>query len=67
MSYKRAEELYELLKFYGLREDIEVELSGMADEKPRARNDTAEGKFLNRRVEIILKFDNVSNTEKPEN
>ena len=54
LSFKRARELFQLLRFYGLREDIKVKLLGMGDEKYRNRNDTREGRCLNRRVEIIF-------------
>ena len=57
LSYKRAEELYELMRFYGLREDVKVEILGRSDEKPWSTNSSAEGRYQNRRVEIILKED----------
>lgn len=35
LSYKRAEELYELMIFYGFRKDIEAKLSGRGEKKQR--------------------------------
>ena len=52
LSYKRAEELHELMIFYGFRKDIEVEPSGMRAEEPMASNNSAEGRFNNRRAVI---------------
>ena len=57
LSYKRAKELEVLLKFYGLREDIEIELSGVGSTENLSRNNTPEGRYFNRRVEILFRLE----------
>ena len=54
LSYMRAANVYEYMKIYGLNENIKVEFSGEGKNKPLETNDTAEGRYTNRRVHIIF-------------
>ena len=54
LSRTRALETYNLMKEYGLREDIEVEIIGAGSSEPLADNSEASGRYFNRRVEILF-------------
>ena len=45
---------YNLMKEYGLREDIEVEIIGVGSLEAIADNGSDIGRYLNRRVEILF-------------
>lgn len=53
LSYERAWYIKDILVYQGVDPDI-IEVVGMADRKPIARNSTKEGRRLNRRVEVRL-------------
>ena len=56
LSLLRAEKMAEFLKQNGLRKDIKItKMIGKGSENPIDTNDTIEGKYNNRRVEILLK------------
>ena len=56
LSLLRAEKMSEFLKQNGLRKDIKItKMIGKGSENPIDTNDTIEGKYNNRRVEILLK------------
>ncbi|MCP1224627.1 OmpA family protein [Sebaldella sp. S0638] len=52
LSYVRAENVHTYMKIFGLREDIEVNLSGEGKNNPIMTNTTEEGRYSNRRVDI---------------
>ena len=54
LSRARALETYNLMKEYGLREDIEVEIIGVGSLEAIADNGSDIGRYLNRRVEILF-------------
>ena len=56
LSLLRAEKMAEFLKQNGLRKDIKItKMIGKGSENPIDTNDTVEGRYNNRRVEILLK------------
>ena len=56
LSLLRAEKMAEFLKRNGLRKDIKItKMIGKGSEDPIDTNDTVEGRYNNRRVEILLK------------
>ena len=56
LSLSRAEKMAEFLKQNGLRKDIKItKMIGKGSEDPIDTNDTVEGRYNNRRVEILLK------------
>ena len=56
LSLLRAEKMAEFLKQNGLRKDIKInKITGKGSENPIDTNDTVEGRYNNRRVEILLK------------
>ena len=56
LSLSRAEKMAEFLKQNGLRKDIKItKMIGKGSENPIDTNDTVEGRYNNRRVEILLK------------
>ena len=56
LSLLRAEKMAEFLKQNGLRKDIKItKMIGKGSEDPIDTNDTVEGRYNNRRVEILLK------------
>ena len=56
LSLLRAEKMAEFLKRNGLRKDIKItKMIGKGAEDPIDTNDTVEGRYNNRRVEILLK------------
>ena len=56
LSLFRAEKMAEFLKQNGLRKDIKItKMIGKGSENPIDTNDTVEGRYNNRRVEILLK------------
>ena len=56
LSLSRAEKMAEFLKQNGLRKDIKItKIIGKGSEDPIDTNDTVEGRYSNRRVEILLK------------
>ena len=56
LSLLRAEKMVEFLKQNGLRKDIKItKMIGKGSEDPIDTNDTVEGRYNNRRVEILLK------------
>ena len=56
LSLLRAEKMAEFLKQNGLRKDIKItKMIGKESEDPIDTNDTVEGRYNNRRVEILLK------------
>ena len=56
LSLLRAEKMSEFLKQNGLRKDIKItKMIGKGSENPIDTNDTVEGRYNNRRVEILLK------------
>ena len=56
LSLLRAEKMAEFLKQNGLRKDIKItKMIGKESENPIDTNDTVEGRYNNRRVEILLK------------
>ena len=56
LSLLRAEKMAEFLKQNGLRKDIKItKMIGKGSENPIDTNDTVEGRYDNRRVEILLK------------
>lgn len=56
LSLLRAEKMVEFLKQNGLRKDIKItKMIGKGSENPIDTNDTVEGRYNNRRVEILLK------------
>ena len=56
LSLSRAGKMAEFLKQNGLRKDIKItKMIGKGSENPIDTNDTIEGKYNNRRVEILLK------------
>ena len=56
LSLSRAEKIAEFLKQNGLRKDIKItKMIGKGSENPIDTNDTVEGRYNNRRVEILLK------------
>ena len=56
LSLLRAEKMAEFLKQNGLRKDIKItKMIGKESENPIDMNDTVEGRYNNRRVEILLK------------
>ena len=56
LSLSRAEKMAEFLKQNGLRKDIKItKIIGKGSEDPIDTNDTVEGRYNNRRVEILLK------------
>ena len=56
LSLLRAEKMAEFLKQNGLRKDIKItKMIGKGAEDPIDTNDTVEGRYNNRRVEILLK------------
>ena len=56
LSLFRAEKMAEFLKQNGLRKDIKItKMIGKESEDPIDTNDTVEGRYNNRRVEILLK------------
>ena len=56
LSLLRAEKMAEFLKRNGLRKDIKItKMIGKGAEDPIDTNDTVEGRYINRRVEILLK------------
>jgi len=56
LSLSRAEKMAEFLKQNGLRKDIKItKMIGKESENPIDTNDTVEGRYNNRRVEILLK------------
>ena len=56
LSLSRAEKMAEFLKQNGLRKDIKInKITGKGSENPIDTNDTVEGRYNNRRVEILLK------------
>ena len=56
LSLLRAEKMAEFLKQNGLRKDIKItKMIGKVSENPIDTNDTVEGRYNNRRVEILLK------------
>ncbi|WP_068268565.1 OmpA family protein [Caviibacter abscessus] len=58
LSFKRAQNIAKLLQESGLTNDIKISIiSGRGESEPIATNDTEEGRYLNRRVEI--KFSDV--------
>ena len=54
LSRARAFEMYRLMKEYGLREDIEAEITGVESLEARSDNSTEVGRYQNRRVEILF-------------
>ena len=56
LSLSRAEKMAEFLKQNGLRKDIKItKMIGKGSKNPIDTNDTVEGRYNNRRVEILLK------------
>ena len=56
LSLSRAGKMAEFLKQNGLRKDIKItKMIGKGSEDPIDTNDTVEGRYNNRRVEILLK------------
>lgn len=56
LSLLRAKKMAEFLKQNGLRKDIKItKIIGKGSEDPIDTNDTVEGRYNNRRVEILLK------------
>ena len=56
LSLLRAEKMAEFLKQNGLRKDIKItKMIGKGSEDPIDTNNTVEGRYNNRRVEILLK------------
>ena len=56
LSLSRAKKMAEFLKQNGLRKDIKItKMIGKGSENPIDTNDTVEGRYNNRRVEILLK------------
>ena len=56
LSLSRAGKMAEFLKQNGLRKDIKItKMIGKGSENPIDTNDTVEGRYNNRRVEILLK------------
>ena len=56
LSLLRAKKMAEFLKQNGLRKDIKItKMIGKGSENPIDTNDTVEGRYNNRRVEILLK------------
>ncbi len=54
LSRARALEIYNLMKEYGLREDIEVEIIGAGSLEAISDNSIESGRYFNRRVEILF-------------
>ena len=60
LSLLRAEKMAEFLKQNGLRKDIKItKMIGKGSENPIDTNDTEIGRYNNRRVEILLKTEEV--------
>ena len=56
LSLSRAEKMAEFLKQNGLRRDIKInKITGKGSENPIDTNDTPDGRYNNRRIEIFLK------------
>ena len=56
LSLLRAEKMAEFLKQNGLRKDIKInKITGKGSENPIDTNDTPDGRYNNRRIEIFLK------------
>jgi len=53
LSLSRATKVAELIKS-NLRDPARVQVEGKGSDMPLAKNDTAEGKSTNRRVEVII-------------
>ncbi len=53
LSHQRAKAFSAIFRLSGLRQD-RLLIQGMGSDLPRASNDSAQGRALNRRVEIIL-------------
>jgi outer membrane protein OmpA-like peptidoglycan-associated protein len=55
LSKKRAEAAAGALKEWGLNPMLKIIIKSWGEKKPAAKNDSAEGRVRNRRVEILLK------------
>ena len=56
LSLLRAEKMVQFLKQNGLRRDIKInKITGKGSENPIDTNDTPDGRYNNRRIEIFLK------------